>query len=95
MILNSIQSDPKSWIYSVIIGGITFYVVKFYYKVNGKIRDRFVWLELVNKNKNTIAYSYFLVEVVGDGTKMLGYRSFYALRKGEINAVECIMSKER
>ena len=33
-VLNSIQSDPKSWIYSVIIGGITFYVIKFYYKVN-------------------------------------------------------------
>ena len=32
-ILNSIQSDPKSWIYSIIIGGITFYIVKFYYKV--------------------------------------------------------------
>ena len=31
--MNSIQSDPKSWIYSFIIGGITFYVVKFYYKV--------------------------------------------------------------
>ena len=33
-VLNSIQSDPKSWIYSVIIGGITFYIMKFYYKVN-------------------------------------------------------------
>ena len=31
--MNSIESDPKSWIYSVIIGGITFYIVKFYYKV--------------------------------------------------------------
>ena len=32
-VLNSVESDPKSWIYSMIIGGITFYIVKFYYKV--------------------------------------------------------------
>ena len=32
-VLNSIESDPKSWIYSIIIGGITFYIMKFYYKV--------------------------------------------------------------
>ena len=32
-VLNSIENDPKSWIYSIIIGGITFYIVKFYYKV--------------------------------------------------------------
>ena len=32
-VLNSIQSDPKSWIFSTIICWITFYIVKFYYKV--------------------------------------------------------------
>ena len=32
-ILNSISTDPKSWIYSLIIGWITFAIVKYYYKV--------------------------------------------------------------
>ena len=33
MLFDSLKSDPKSWIYSLVLGGIIYYVVKFYYKV--------------------------------------------------------------
>lgn len=33
LLLDSIKSDPKSWIYSLIFGGLIYYFVKFYYNI--------------------------------------------------------------
>ena len=33
LLLNSIKYDTKAWIYSLILGGLTYYIVKFYYNV--------------------------------------------------------------
>jgi hypothetical protein len=59
------------------------------YEAAGHIYNRFVSITFRNKDKARIAYSTFLLEVKGDGTKMKGYRSFYGLRKEIIRAVEC------
>lgn len=59
------------------------------YKIEGHIYNRFVSITFRPRDKARIAYSTFLLEVKGDGTRMKGYRSFYGLRKEIIRAVEC------
>lgn len=59
------------------------------YDIHGHLFDRFLSITLRNKDVTRIAYSTFLLEVSGDGSRMLGYRSFYGLRMGTIRAVEC------
>jgi len=59
------------------------------YDLDGHIFDRFLSLTLRTKDTTRIAYSTFLLEVTGDGSRMKGYRSFYGLRKGTIRSVEC------
>lgn len=58
------------------------------YKVTGNIKDRFVVISLVLKEKKRISHSNFLLEVVGNGEQMNGYMNFYALRSHEINAIQ-------
>jgi hypothetical protein len=64
------------------------------YDVKGHIFDRFVSITLRNKDATRIAYSTFLIEVTGDGTRMKGYRSFYGLQKGVIRSIECNWRRE-
>ena len=59
------------------------------YEINGYIYDRLVGLTFKSSDRSKIAYSAFLLEAKGDGTQMVGYRSFYGLRKGAIRSVEC------
>jgi hypothetical protein len=59
------------------------------YYLDGRIFDRFLSLTLRTKDSSRIAYSTFLLEVTGDGSRMRGYRSFYGLRKGSIRSVAC------
>jgi hypothetical protein len=63
------------------------------YSVNGTINDRFVCLSLKLQEKNRISHSNFLLEVVGNGEKMKGFMSFYALRSEEINSIEIYWEK--
>ena len=60
------------------------------YEIDGYIYDRLVGLTFKSSDRSRIAYSTFLLEAKGDGTQMIGYRSFYGLRKGAIRAVECV-----
>jgi hypothetical protein len=60
-----------------------------HYEVAGHVYDRLVTLSFRNRDAQRIARSTFLIEATGDGTRMVGYRSFYGLRKGTIRAVEC------
>lgn len=59
------------------------------YDVNGEIRDRFVTIYLKVNDSSRIAYSSFLLEVVGNGQLMKGYRVFYGFKKQEIRAIGC------
>jgi hypothetical protein len=60
-----------------------------YYDVKGEIKDRFVSLVLRPKEQNKIAYSVLLLEVVGDGNTLKGYRTFYGYKKLKICAISC------
>lgn len=60
------------------------------YNVAGYIYDRFVVLTFRNNSQTRIAHSVFLVEVRGDGRRMIGYRTFYGLYKETIRVVECM-----
>lgn len=64
-----------------------------YYTINGEVKDRFVTLILKCRKKDRIAYSTFLLEVVSDGYKMVGYRTFYGLKRQKINATSCVLNK--
>ena len=59
------------------------------YDIEGSIYDRFLFIYMRPKNKDRIAHSSFHLEVVGDGNKMIGYRSFYGLEMNSIRAIKC------
>jgi len=59
------------------------------YDVHGEIKDRFVTIYLKVNDNSRIAYSSFLLEVVGNGQLMKGYRVFYGFKKQEIRAISC------
>jgi hypothetical protein len=64
-----------------------------FYDVKGEIKDRFVSLVLIPKEQNKIAYSVFLLEVVGDGNLLKGYRTFYGYKKLKICAIGCDLTR--
>ncbi len=59
------------------------------YDVRGEIKDRFVSVHFKVNDSTKIAYSSFLLEVVGDGHVMKGYRAFYGFKRQEIRAISC------
>ena len=59
-----------------------------HYNVSGRIVDRFAYLEFQNSDCKRIAHSSFLLEVIGDGSLMAGYRSFYGLKAYKIRSIE-------
>jgi hypothetical protein len=63
------------------------------YSISGHIYDRILSLTFRTRDQALIAYSTFLVEVVGDGTEMRGLRTFYGLRRGGIRGIECVWRK--
>lgn len=65
-----------------------------HYEVSGHIYDRFVALTFLNKDRKQIAHSTFLVEVVGDGHSMTGYRTFYGRKRNMILACSCIWRRK-
>ena len=82
MLFDSLKSDPKSWIYSLVLGGIIYYVVKFYYKVKqypsgpfplpliGSIYSK-ILVDLIlieNANKNLFYYFNEIQHEKGDET---------------------------
>lgn len=58
------------------------------YTIEGKIKDRFVYLIFNLDEKKRISQIIFLLEVLSNGEIMEGYMSFYALRKKHINSVK-------
>lgn len=62
------------------------------YTVSGEIKDRFVTLFFKNVDKNKIAHSAFLIEVVADD-KMKGFRVFYGKLNQEIDSIACTLIK--
>lgn len=64
------------------------------YIVAGNIRDRFVSLHFHNQDEHRIAYSGFLLEIVGDGATMKGYRAFYGLKKQVIRSIESTWKRD-
>ena len=64
-----------------------------HYEVHGSIHDKVIDLSFRTRDRSQLARSTFLLEVVGVGQSMVGYRSFYGLKKGTIRAVECVWSR--
>ena len=60
------------------------------YIVEGQTRDRYVTLYFRTTNRHRIAHSSFLLEIVGAGGCMEGYRAFYGIEQRAVRAVECI-----
>lgn len=65
------------------------------YKLTGYIYDRLVNISIRTTDQAKIAYSNFLLEVSGDGSEMIGYRSFYGLKKGKIRSIQCTWNRQR
>ena len=59
-----------------------------HYRVEGNIKDRFIYLNCTLKENRRISHLSFLLEVLGNGEIMEGYMSFYALKAREMNAVK-------
>ena len=66
-----------------------------HYDITGYVRDRFVVILLTGKDHERISHSTFHLEVVGDGTQMVGYRTFYGALLHKIRAVEVTLYRNR
>ena len=64
-----------------------------FYDLSGEVKDRFVTVFLKCSEKNRMAYSTLLLEIVSDGSIMYGYRNFYGLKRQKIDATSCKLRK--
>lgn len=65
------------------------------YAATGEIKDRFVMLSFKADDRDRIGYSSFLLEVVGDGRRMVGYRVFYALLRRKVSAISVEFERQK
>lgn len=65
------------------------------FKISGAIQDRFVQLTLRHENTRRIGINSYLLEVVGDGRKMMGVFSFYSVGQNRIDESRHTLFRDR
>ena len=63
------------------------------FKITGFIKERFVQLTLIHSDKSRLGLVSYLLEVVGDGRRMIGAGSHYGVDSFTIETVNIIFSR--
>jgi hypothetical protein len=59
------------------------------FDVTGTVNNGIVLLSMRNKDRSIKSHSAFLLQVVGEGNVLQGYRLFYGMNRNEINGTRC------